>query len=318
MAVPSANRLRQELAERNRNYARRLQLPHVAGMREDGAIVYSQTEDGRSHGNFLMDSYAAILDDELWRKRLGKAHTSKKKLPQLERETARPWCELDSCNSSDALLMNIFCFPRVLERREVISLLGLSLHPNASDARPIFGFKARVPRLNGSGDATEIDMRLGDLLAEAKLTETNFQQRAVTAVECYRDFDAVFDRDSLPRSRPKLRLVHDHDYGEVLVPLPGDRYECYQMIRNILAAYAPSHGDSLAVATLRRIPCTYRGLFRSFLCHGLLPGFCESCLFACLFRCGFFRCPLDRLFLQNLCHCGESRTDCRFDGTCYV
>ena len=238
MAVPSANRLRQELAERNRNYARRLQLPHVAGMREDGAIVYSKTEDGRSHGNFLMDSYAAILDDELWRKRLGKAHTSKKKLPQLERETARPWCELDSCNSSDALLMNIFCFPRVLERREVISLLGLSLHPNASDARPIFGFKARVPRLNGSGDATEIDMRLGDLLAEAKLTETNFQQRAVTAVECYRDFDAVFDRDSLPRSRPKLRLVHDHDYGEVLVPLPGDRYECYQMIRNILAAYA--------------------------------------------------------------------------------
>jgi len=81
-------------------------------------------------------------------------------------------------------------------------------------------------------------MRLGDLLVEAKLTETNFQQRDVTAVERYRDFDVVFDRDALPRSKPKLKLVHDDDYGEVLVRIPGDRYESYQMIRNILAAYA--------------------------------------------------------------------------------
>jgi hypothetical protein len=48
----------------------------------------------------------------------------------------------------------------------------------------------------------------------------------------------VFDGDALPRSKPKLKLIHDHDYGEMLVPVPGDRYECYQMIRNILAAYA--------------------------------------------------------------------------------
>jgi hypothetical protein len=66
-------------------------------------------------------------------------------------------------------------------------------------------------------------MRLGDLPAEAKLTETNFQQRDVTAVECYRDFDAAFDRDALPRSRPKLKLIHDHDYGEVLAAVPADR-----------------------------------------------------------------------------------------------
>jgi hypothetical protein len=41
---------------------------------------------------------------------------------------------------------------------------------------PEFGFRARVPLANGKFDRTEVDMRLGDLLIEAKLTESNFQR----------------------------------------------------------------------------------------------------------------------------------------------
>jgi len=239
MAAPSsANQLRQELAARNREFARRLQLPHVTNIRDGSAIVYAPSEDGSCHGNFLPASYSAITRHQPWRKRLSKAHTSKKKLPQLDREILRPWCELDSCTSSDALLMNIFCFPGLLQRREVTSLLGLQHAPDSHEMSPHFGFKARVPRANQTGDATEIDMRIGDLLVEAKLTEANFQQRDVAALERYRDFEAVFDPYALPRSKPKMKLVHDHDHGEMLIPIPGEKYECYQMIRNILAAYA--------------------------------------------------------------------------------
>jgi hypothetical protein len=234
----SANLLRWELAARNREYASRLRLPHVVSAQAGSAVVYAPSEDGQAHGNFERASYAAILKNAQWRKRLAKAHSGKKKLAQLERETVRPWCELDSCASSDALLMNIFCFPGVLQRREVISLLGLTLDPSLSDTVADFGLKARVPRANGSGDATEIDMRVGDLLVEAKLTEADFQRRDISAVERYRDFDAVFDPDALPRSKIRRKPVHDHDCGEMLVEVSGNRYESYQMIRNVLAAYA--------------------------------------------------------------------------------
>jgi len=111
-------------------------LPHITSLREGGAIIYSPSEDGRRHGNFLSRSYAAILDHEPWRKRLAKAHTGKKKLAQLERETTRPWCELDSCNSSDALLMKSwfskhrFSFSLAL----LVYLRSLSLCPQANHA----------------------------------------------------------------------------------------------------------------------------------------------------------------------------------------
>ena len=39
----------------------------------------------------------------------------------------------------------------------------------------------------------------GSLLVEAKLTEANFQTRAAGVVEGYRDLDAVFERELLPR-----------------------------------------------------------------------------------------------------------------------
>ena len=145
-----------------------------------------------------------------WRSRLDKVHAQARScLPAVERR----WKELDSSTSSDALLMNIFCHPATLRSREVAALLG-----TRTGQLPVFGFHARVPLAGGAVDRTEVDMRLGDLLLEAKLTESDFQSKPLGYLEDYRDFARVFDSDALPRS--------------------GERILGYQLIRNVLAAHA--------------------------------------------------------------------------------
>ena len=121
--------------------------------------------------------------------------------------------ELDTCTSSDALLMNVFCNPGVLRDGKVAALLGTEL-----GASPCFGYKARVPLVNGRFDRTEVDLRLGDLLVEAKLTESDFQSAKKEALLAYRNFLEVFDQARLPQTE--------------------NRYISYQLLRNVLAAHA--------------------------------------------------------------------------------
>jgi hypothetical protein len=162
------------------------------------------------HGNFFDPSYAAILKRPDWARRLEKIHPQgHHALPRAD----RAWRELDSCMSSDALLMNVFCCPRVCSSRAVTSMLGTD-----STDIPEFGYKARVPLLGNKTDRTEVDMKLGALLVEAKLTENDFQARNRSVLESYRDFKTVFYVPGLPRS--------------------GDQYISYQLIRNVLAAHA--------------------------------------------------------------------------------
>ena len=58
---------------------------------------------------------------------------------------------------------------------------------------PAFGFKPKIPFREGKSDRTEVDMKLGDLMVEAKLTETDFRAAEVRKVERYRDFEEFFD-----------------------------------------------------------------------------------------------------------------------------
>jgi hypothetical protein len=204
------SRLRLELCERARNFALAHKLSASESFGSSPALLYSPSED--CHGNFYPASYRAIMQNPEWRKRLGKVHTSDS-LPRVERR----WCELDSCNSSDALLMNIFCHPEVFADGRVPSLLGVE------SCEPEFGLKARVPLEAGKSEAgkfdrTEVDMRLGNLLVEAKLTEADFQSKAKSFVDRYRDIEKVFRRRDLPQSKTA--------------------YGCYQLIRNVLAAHA--------------------------------------------------------------------------------
>jgi hypothetical protein len=207
---PYAAALRAELAERSRGYAVKHQIPVCESIGRPPVLCYAPSEDGRTHGNFLTESYRAILKSDNWKLRLAKVHTvARQSLPR----NGYRWRELDSSNSSDALLMNIFCCPGMRREPRVFSLLGV-----ADDAKPRFGVRARVPLTNGRFDRTEIDMQIGDLLVEAKLTEPDFQSKGREVVEAYRDFRDVFESDLLP---------HDKD-----------TYLSYQLIRNVLAAHA--------------------------------------------------------------------------------
>ncbi|HXR14709.1 MAG TPA: hypothetical protein VN777_00760 [Terriglobales bacterium] len=103
--------------------------------------------------------------------------------------------ELDSCASSDALLMNIFCHPSVKRDGRLAALLGAE-----PDTSPCFGYKVRVPLANGRFDRTEVDLQLADLLVEAKLTESDFQSAEKKVLLAYRDFTEVFDRQELPQT----------------------------------------------------------------------------------------------------------------------
>ena len=261
-----ASRLRLELGLRNRVYA--LGRAHVESYGSFPVIVYAPDE-GR-HGNFLEDSYASIMARPEWMRRFNKVHAQARSLPKSERR----WRELDSSMSSDALLMNVFCAPGVAGCPAVSRLLGVS-----GQDFPAFGWKARVPLANGRFDRTEVDMRLGDLLVEAKLTETDFQSRSAAAVEAYRDFDQVFDRGLLPQvEMPVGRRKEATEFAEEFTQeweATGDDkaarmfqaaivekareiepaehgYASYQLIRNVLAAYA--QGCSFCVLQDERRP----------------------------------------------------------------
>ncbi len=118
-------------------------------------------------------------------------------------------------------------------------------------------------------------MRLGSLLVEAKLTESDFQTCECSVAEEYRDFDTVFDRELLPRVGlpPKRRKQnaefpenYSQEFESLVVPPETDLrrvkpevggviadsqsqeiraresgtlgYASYQLIRNVLAACA--------------------------------------------------------------------------------
>ena len=251
-AARYAIQLRHELTLRNRTHARG--RAHVESYGSEPVIVYAP-EEGR-HGNFFDPAYAAIAANSDWMRRFDKIHAqAARSLPKPQLDPTRRWRELDSSMSSDALLMNIFCAPGVAESPAVRNALGVD-----GDASPILGWKARVPLANGRFDRTEVDMRFGSLLVEAKLTEVGFQTRASAIVEAYRDFDVVFDRDLLPRAEIATeRWMRASEFPEnqsqEFESIVGDPeiifrvdstfrppcdpgYASYQLIRGVLAAHA--------------------------------------------------------------------------------
>jgi hypothetical protein len=184
-------------------------------------VIYCD-EEGK-HGNFLPASYRAICARPEWRKRLEKSYTGDRWVPRAWERQRR---ELDCANSSDALLMNVFCYPKVLLRPEICGMLGIE-----AGFVPEFGFRPRIPLANERGDATEIDMKLGDLLVESKLTETGFQTAPRRLVLRYRDLNEVFNMDDLPQTE--------------------EVFSGYQLIRGALAAYSTG-GSFLLLCDGRR------------------------------------------------------------------
>jgi restriction endonuclease-like protein len=186
------------------------QLSHVTSYGEVPVVIYQPSPCGTQHGNFISASYRALLRRPQWKQRFEKVHSpAGRAFPKSDCVSK----ELDSSMSSDALLMNIFCYPGMTKRRELSLMLGTE-----SGDLPEFGFKPRIPLTSGFVERTEIDMKLGTVLFEAKLTESDFQTQKAAIVERYRDLKEGFECRKLPRI--------------------GREYVSYQLLRNVLAAYA--------------------------------------------------------------------------------
>ncbi|MCD5401318.1 hypothetical protein LR013_01810 [candidate division NPL-UPA2 bacterium] len=126
--------------------------------------------------NFYGPSYEAILENTGWRDRLCKPYTQfpqsfKKAVEKDENLKHRSFKELASSNSSDALLMNVFCCPTVKE--DIRSFFEIKGKPRLDFGKK-FKNNGGIP-IPCEKRSTEIDCYVpGNLIIEAKLTENNF------------------------------------------------------------------------------------------------------------------------------------------------
>jgi hypothetical protein len=246
----TASLLRRDLNARAQHLAVTSQLLHEQTTGREPSIIFGCDDQSR-HGNFHPDSYAAICSNPDWQRRLTKVHTAHR------RSRARadwPWMELDCANSSDALLMNIFCHPKVFNGETLAPAIArlLGVEPTT---QPNFGIHPGVPLRNGRKDRTEIDLQLNNLFIEAKLTETDFQTAKPHLIERYQDLETVFDITRLPNKTLYSPTPHPPTEDFSQIEDPTDRpdpppqliptstpsrtvIQGYQLIRNTLAAYA--------------------------------------------------------------------------------
>ena len=177
------------------------------------AIIFKNIKD-----NFIEESFFAIEKKSAWKKRLEKPHA---KVPRAT--------EMQSSNSSDALLMNIFCYPGLFNWKGVRDLFyedGIDIKKEEPEID--FGHKPKLTKQkNPEERTTEIDMVIGHTLFEAKLTEQDFTSKEIAEVEKYDGLEEVFDTDKLPKNKDK------------------NKYESYQIIRNFLAAYKENKNHRL-------------------------------------------------------------------------
>lgn len=239
----------------------------------DTPCVLFLPDDAAGHGNFLAASYRRILANPGWRARLNKAYTSSRRVP---RSQDRRRAELDCATSSDALLMNVFCHPGLTRRPAVCRMLGHQV----SD-RPEFGVRAMLPMRGGEIDRTEIDMRLGSLLVEAKLTEGGFGTATRPRLLRYEGVEEHFDLDQLPRGRAGFSgwqlirgvlaaLHHDARYVVLCDARRPDLLEqCFRVMTAIRSFQARSR---MAVLTWQELASTVSPSVADFLAakYGIL------------------------------------------------
>ncbi|MEZ2346384.1 hypothetical protein [Terriglobus sp. RCC_193] len=259
LIVRSATNLRREISARN------LADAHETTYGSIPSVLFCEDENGQ-HGNFHPASYKRILANPDWAERLGKAYTASSR---IMRGNERSRGELDCAASSDALLMNIFCHPQTLRSKRLQSLLNID-----PDAAPAFGFRVRTSLRDGHDDRTEMDMRIGDLLVEAKLSESDFQTARPDLLRRYEAFEEVFETDRLPRSRNLFRsyqllrgvLAAHHAEARFAVFLDERRPDLQRQYFAVLSAIRYSHLRSrILMLTWQEIAATLPASLRQFL-----------------------------------------------------
>ena len=279
----SASLLRRDLNARAQHLATTNHLLHEQTTGTEPSIIFGHNEKAEqgeqaTHGNFHPASYAAICANPDWSRRLTKTHTAHRR---VRARADWQWMELDCANSSDALLMNIFCHPAVFIDGHLDTAVA-NLLSVPTDAQPNFGLHPGVPlrqtrrlRTKRSSqtqennlqlfldpsttqtdpteslkDRTEIDLQLGSLFIEAKLTESNFQTANLRLIERYRDLETIFAVERLPVKIITPTSTHPsaEDSSDLEEPSPDTAppartshsrtvIQGYQLLRNVLAAY---------------------------------------------------------------------------------
>ena len=197
-----AHMLRCDLANRAKRYADARSLPNCLSYGASPVVCFKRF-DNSLHGNFLPASYKAITSNPQWRRRLAKVHTSaRRSLPHSEKGR---WRELDSCISSDALLMNVFCYPRLLENARVAAALGLE-----PGLVPRFGFPARVPLQNNQCDSDRSGHATGRSLGGSKGDGGQFPTRREGEASTVSRLPRCVRRASIASDRKVFLLVPAH------------------------------------------------------------------------------------------------------------
>jgi len=214
--------LKQEIRRASLAFAQTRNLPIDTS--HSSAIIFQNLFD-----NFHPESFASINnpDRPKWLERTKKPHQN---VPST--------LEMQSSNSSDALLMSIFCHPDIQRWKGIKNLIEVPIDSIT------FGFPAKV-RINGGGsDSTEIDMAIPGVFCEAKLTESDFTQKEVEVVERYDSLQRTFHVEALPRV--------------------GNSYDNYQIIRNLLASV--EHDQKHILFCDERRPDLVRRYMTTVLC----------------------------------------------------
>lgn len=266
--VRTAANLRREIGARNLAHAHEMTYGNIP------SILFQEDESG-THGNFHPASYKRILANPAWRQRLEKTYTASSRIAH---SYERSRSELDCAVSSDALLMNIFCHPQTLKATCLLALLQLD-----PDAQPQFGVRVRTPLRDGHDDRTEMDMCVGDLMVEAKLSESDFQTARPDLLARYEFFEDVFDVARLPRSRTMFRsyqllrgvMAAHHGEARFAVLLDARRPDLQKQYFAVLAAIRYSHLRSrVMLVTWQEIVETLSAQLQQFLArkYGIFGG----------------------------------------------
>jgi hypothetical protein len=147
--------------------------------------------------SFNPKTFAHISMRNEFKKRLNKVHP---KVPNCK--------EMQSSNSSDALLMNFFAHPDIKEWKSMRNLISINQSDNIE-----FGWNPEFE--NEKNHKTEIDMKIGDSIFEAKLTEKDFTKKDLQIVLAYSNVENIID---------------------LTVLTTDDIVSNYQLIRNLLTA----------------------------------------------------------------------------------
>lgn len=151
--------------------------------------------------------------------------------------------EMQSSNSSDALAMNIFCFPDFIKWKGVLKVFEIEEFKSID-----FGVNPRIKKIEGglvTGDSTEADVVINNsIIIECKLTEDGFYEKDREEVEKYIEFKKVFHIEKLRQD--------------------SIEYLNYQLIRNILAAHQ-INGRFILLCDMRR-PDLVKSFYHTVRC----------------------------------------------------